>query len=81
MIHISLNEIPRKCFSFDQYMDRIENRFLRDLQAEYPQAETDREGAVWDVWRERCSDRIPAVGIGYERKTKTHACRVEVLRE
>ena len=42
--------MPRKCSSFERYIDRIENRLLRDLQAEYPEAETDWEGAVWDVF-------------------------------
>ncbi len=50
VIHISFNEVPRKCASFEQYIDRIENRLLRDLQAEYPQARVDWQEAVWDVF-------------------------------
>lgn len=29
----------------------------------------------------RYAGRILAVGIAYDRKTKTHACKVEILRE
>ena len=31
--------------------------------------------------RERYIGRVLAVGIGYDRKQKKHACKVEVLRE
>ncbi len=49
VIHISLNELPRKCSSYEEYIDRIEKRLIRDLQREYPDIPVDKEEAVWDV--------------------------------
>lgn len=49
VISISLNELPRRCKSYDQYIDRIENRLLRDLMIDYPQADIKETDAVWDA--------------------------------
>jgi hypothetical protein len=49
VISISMNEIPRKCKSYEQYIDRIESRLLKDLAASYPKAEINEEDAVWDA--------------------------------
>lgn len=37
----------------------------------------------WPTWSPRCTGRILAVGIAYDRKDekKRHECKVEVLRE
>lgn len=49
VIFISFNELPRKCRSYEQYIDRIENRLIQDLQKEYPKADIEKEDAVWDA--------------------------------
>lgn len=50
VIFISLNELPRKCSSYEQYIDRIENRLIRDLETAYPDADISRDDAVWDAF-------------------------------
>ncbi|MDE7313076.1 MAG: ATP-binding protein [Eubacterium sp.] len=47
---ISFNELPRKCTSYEQYIERIENRLLEDLQRAYPKAGIQKEDAVWDAF-------------------------------
>ncbi len=49
VIYISLNELPRKCESYDQYISRIENRLIQDLIEAYPDCRIGEEDAVWDV--------------------------------
>ncbi len=49
VIFISLNELPRKCRSYEQYIDRIETRLLHDLKQAYPKAVIEEEDAVWDA--------------------------------
>jgi hypothetical protein len=49
VISISLNEIPRKCTNYEQYIDRIENRLLKDLMNSYPNADIREDDAVWDA--------------------------------
>ena len=49
MIHIVFNELPRRCNSYDQYMDRIEKRLVRDFQNEYPDLELSDTDAIWDI--------------------------------
>jgi hypothetical protein len=49
VISITLNELPRKCTSYTQYIDRIENRLIKDLMREYPEADICAEDAVWDA--------------------------------
>lgn len=48
VIHISFNELPRKCGTYDAYIDRIERRLVKDLVKAYPEVEIEEE-AVWDV--------------------------------
>lgn len=52
VIFMSLNELPRRCRSFGQYMDRIEERLLKDLRQAYPKAAIGEEDAVWDALQE-----------------------------
>lgn len=49
VIFISFNELPRKCSSYEQYIDRIESRLIRDLKDAYPKADICDEDAVWDA--------------------------------
>lgn len=49
VIFISFNELPRKCTSYEQYIDRIESRLIRDLRKAYPEADICDEDAVWDA--------------------------------
>ena len=39
VIHISFNELGGRCVSYEQYIERIEKKLIRDLKKEYPQAE------------------------------------------
>lgn len=49
LIHIMLNELPRDCMSYRQYIDRIQSRLIRDLINAYPDAEIEKGDAVWDA--------------------------------
>lgn len=49
VIYITLNEIPRNCKTYAQYMNRIESRLLGDLKRAYPDCYIDENEAVWDV--------------------------------
>lgn len=49
VIDISLNELPKDCRTYDQYIDRIQNRLMRDLKRAYPECEIDDSEAVWDA--------------------------------
>ena len=52
VIHISFNDLPKRCNSYQEYIDRIENRLIRDLRREYPNLEITEDEAVWDVLSE-----------------------------
>lgn len=49
VIRISFNEMPRNCESFRQYITRIEDGLLTDLGKAYPEAEIEKDDAVWDA--------------------------------
>lgn len=49
VIHISFNEVPKRCGNYEQYIDRIESRLIRDLKLSYPDAEINENDAVWDI--------------------------------
>ena len=49
VIHITFNELPRNCASYRQYIERIQSRLVRDLMKAYPEAEIEKDDAVWDV--------------------------------
>ena len=49
VIHITFNEIPKNCNSYEQYISRIESRLIHDLRCSYPHIHIDEEEAVWDV--------------------------------
>lgn len=50
VIFLSFNELPRKCRSYEQYIERIENRLLEDLMEAYPKAGIQEDEAVWDAF-------------------------------
>lgn len=52
VVHISFNDLPKKCVSYDQYIERVEHRLIKDLKMEYPEVEIDDEAAVWDAFME-----------------------------
>lgn len=49
VIHISFNDISRKCTSYEEYIGRIERWLVEDLRAEYPSLKTDEEEDVIDI--------------------------------
>lgn len=49
VIHIMMNELPRDCRSYGQYIDRIQTRLIQDLMRAYPDAQIKKEDAVWDA--------------------------------
>ncbi|MDO4297907.1 MAG: AAA family ATPase [Lachnospiraceae bacterium] len=49
VISISFNRLPKRCSSYDQYIDRIERKLIGDLIEAYPNVKIDEDDAVWDV--------------------------------
>ena len=49
VISITFNEIPQKCNSYDEYIDRIQERLVDDLKHAYPQYEIKEDEAIWDI--------------------------------
>ena len=49
VISISFNELPRNCKTYEQYIDRIQNRLIRDLTEAYPACEGHSDEALWDI--------------------------------
>lgn len=49
VIHISFNEVPKHCKTYEQYINRIESRLIKDLKMAYPNVEIDVNNAVWDI--------------------------------
>lgn len=49
VIHITWNEMPKDCRSYDQYIERIQTLLLDDLMAAYPGAGLKETDAVWDA--------------------------------
>lgn len=49
VIFIALNELPRRCSSYEQYIDRIESMLISDFMEAYPDARIRQEDAVWDA--------------------------------
>ena len=46
VVHISFNDVPRNCSSYSQYIKRIEDRLLNDLQREYQDVDFDNQDAL-----------------------------------
>ncbi|MGN0404000.1 MAG: AAA family ATPase [Bariatricus sp.] len=49
VIHIMFNDLPRKCNSYEQYIDRIEGLLINDIKKEYPDLYINEEYAIWDI--------------------------------
>lgn len=49
VIHMTFNELPRKCKTYEQYIERIESKLIKDLIQAYPEVDIDEQDAVWDV--------------------------------
>ncbi|MDD7388327.1 MAG: AAA family ATPase [Lachnospiraceae bacterium] len=49
VISIPFNEVPADCTGYRQYITRIEKRLKRDLIRAFPDADIDRDDAVWDI--------------------------------
>lgn len=49
VIRIVLNEMPRNCTSYVQYIDRIQALLIDDLAMAYPEARIRETDAVWDA--------------------------------
>ena len=49
VIRIVLNEMPRNCTSYVQYIDRIQALLIDDLTMAYPEARIRETDAVWDA--------------------------------
>ncbi|MDO5425036.1 MAG: AAA family ATPase [Eubacteriales bacterium] len=49
VISMTLSEIPRACKTYEQYMNRIETGFVKDLKKAFPECEVEEGDAVWDI--------------------------------
>ena len=52
VITITLNEIPKNCSSYEQYIGRIESKLIQDIQKAYPDYTFSEDDAVWDILEE-----------------------------
>ncbi len=50
VVHISFNDVPRNCHTYEQYIRRFENRLLEDVRREFPQLSFREDDALWDVF-------------------------------
>lgn len=49
IISISFNETPRECRSYAQYIDRFQDRIIKDLKHGFPDVPIEEGEALWDV--------------------------------
>lgn len=49
VIHIMFNEMPKNCKSYEQYIARVEKGLITDFRKAYPEAEIEKDDAVWDA--------------------------------
>lgn len=49
VIHISFNEMPLNCSSYDNYINRFVKGLHLDLRKAYPDAEIDKDDDIWDA--------------------------------
>lgn len=50
VVHISFNDFPRDCRSYEQYIRRIENILAKDLAREFPDVNFEPKDALWDMF-------------------------------
>ena len=49
VIYIDFSEMPRECSCYQEYITRIQDGLLRDLEELYPEIKIEKNTAVWDV--------------------------------
>lgn len=49
VIHISFNELPKRCKTYEQYIERIERILINDLKIDFPDVAINEDEAVWDI--------------------------------
>lgn len=52
VIHISCNELPKNCRTYEQYIQRIEGRLVKDLKTKYPDVDFNEDESLWDIFSE-----------------------------
>ena len=57
VIHIMFNDLPRKCNSYEQYIERIEEVLIDDLKKAYPDFAINEHRAIWDILLEIHSEK------------------------
>ena len=50
MIYIDFSEMPRECQNYQEYIDRVQNGLVRDIQEAYPELVIENNAAVWDIF-------------------------------
>ena len=49
VIYIDFSEMPRECQNYQEYIDRVQNGLVRDIQEAYPELVIENNSAVWDI--------------------------------
>lgn len=49
MIYIDFSEMPRGCRNYQEYILRIQDGLIRDIEEAYPELEIKSDAAVWDI--------------------------------
>ena len=49
VIYIDFSEMPRECQNYQEYIDRVQDGLVRDINEAYPEIAIDKNEAVWDV--------------------------------
>lgn len=49
VIYIDFSEMPRECHAYQEYISRIQNGLVRDIQEAYPELMIEKSEAVWDI--------------------------------
>ena len=49
VIYIDFSKMPRECQNYQEYIDRVQNGLVRDIQEAYPELVIENNAAVWDI--------------------------------
>ena len=49
VIYIDFSEMPRECQNYQEYIDRVQDGLVRDIQEAYPELVIENNAAVWDI--------------------------------
>ena len=49
VIYIDFSEMPRECRNYQEYITRIQDGLIRDIEEAYPGLEIKSDAAVWDI--------------------------------